>query len=319
MSEINVSPYGSAVGTALVSLLMCDDIQPGSQLGYETAKTIYLYHPLGRKMAEAPITMAQSQARVVTVQESPDEVAEAFEAKWKEIGADKRIHNLMRLTRVYGVSTIFAGSKQTKSNEPLDMQKIWEQELYFNVLDPLNTAGSLVLNQDPTSPDFQKPIAISTNGQTCHPSRCVVMMNEEPIYISYTASGYGFVGRSVYLRALFALKSFVRSMIADDMILTKLGLLIAKQKSPGSVITKPMQLFAAMKRNLLKEAQTGNVLGITIEESIETLNMQNVEGAGSYARGNCLKNVATAAAKTLSADIKPSYVLLTFSPKTMTP
>jgi hypothetical protein len=37
------------------------------------------------------------------------------------------------------------------------------------------------------------------------------------------------------------------------------------------------------------------VLSIDTEESIETLNMQNVDGAGGYSRGNILKDIATAA------------------------
>jgi hypothetical protein len=286
---------GVSLNSSLMKLLMCDDIQPGTDIGYQTAKTIYLYHPLGRKMVESPITMAQSQRRVITVQEAPDEVIEAFEAEWNKMEVDKYIHNLYRLSRIYGIASLVALSDKTEPGSPLDMTKIWDEKLSFNVLDPLNTAGSLVLDQIPTSPEFNRPITVRSNGKTFHPSRFIVAMNEEPVYLAYTNSAFGFVGRSVYQRALYALKSFVRSMIADDMVLTKLGLLIAKQKSPGSIINRGMEKIAGLKRHFLKEAQTGNVLSIDVTEDIETLNMTNVEKAGTYARGNCLKNVATAA------------------------
>jgi len=56
-----------------------------------------------------------------------------------------------------------------------------------------------------------------------------------------------------------------------------------------------MAKVQGLKRALLKQAQTTQVLSIDIEEDIETLDMQNVDGAGSFARTNVLKNVATSA------------------------
>lgn len=292
MSEINIE--GSILSSGLSKLLMSDSIEPGTSPSYQLCKTIFTEHPLGAKMAESPIKMAQAQKRVVTIQESPDEVLEAFEEQWKKDGCDAAILNVMTLSRIYGLATTVAVCDQVAPGSPLDMTKIWDQSLSFNALDPLNTAGSLVLSQIPTATDFQKPVRVMTNGVSYHPSRFVVVMNEQPIYISYTGSAFGFVGRSVYQRALFPLKSFVRLMIANDLIATKLALLIAKQKAPGSIINQAMQKIAGNKRNLLKEGQTGNVLSIDIAEDIETLNMQNVDGAGTFARTNVLNDVATA-------------------------
>lgn len=286
---------GSVVTSALMQILMAEDIAPGSDPDYQLCKTIYVSHPLGQKMAESPISMAQSQQREVTVQDAPPEVLQAYLEQWQARTVDAHIHNVMKLARAYGLSSIVLGCEGKPSNQPLDMWKIWNLPIFFNELDPLNTAGSLVLDQVPTSPTFNKPARVVTNGQEFHGSRYQVVMNEHPVYLSYTSSAYGFVGRSVYQRALYPLKSFIRTMIADDMIATKLGLMVAKQKAPGSVIDKAMAKIAGFKRALLKEAQTGQVLGIDPDESIETLNMQNVDGAGEYSRGNILKNVATAA------------------------
>jgi hypothetical protein len=286
---------GSSLSSALMDVLMAPDIQPGSDPSYQTCKTIYTSHPLGGKMVDAPIKMAQSQKREITVQDAPDEVIEAFEQEWEKIGADGHIRNVKRLSRIYGIAALIMGCKDLPSEQPLEMTKLWELPIFFNALDPLNTAGSLVLNQVPTAADFNKPVNVTVNGQTYHRSRYQVVMNEEPIYLEYTNSAFGFVGRSVYQRALFPLKSFIRSMIADDMVVTKLGLLVAKQKTPGSVVNNVMQRIAGVKRSLLKQAQTGQVMQIDVEESVETLDMQNVDGAGTFARTNIIKNVATAA------------------------
>ena len=168
-------------------------------------------------------------------------------------------------------------------------------KIFFNVLDPLNTAGSLVLNQDPNAPDFMKTTAIAVSGKPNHRSRSIVLMNEAPIYIEFTGSAFGYVGRSVYQRALYPLKSFVNTMETDDMIARKAGLLITKLKAPGSIINNAMQRLSGVKRAMLQEAVTNNVLSIDVAESVESLNLTNIDGAGTFARSNIIKNIATAA------------------------
>jgi hypothetical protein len=290
-----LSVDSSSLGTTLMHILMAPDIQPGSEPSYTLCKELLLTHPLGQKMAESPISLAQSQKRKISVQDAPEEVVTEYEQEWDRLGATGHIHNTMTLSRVYGISAIVLGCEDKPTEDPLELEKLWELPIFFNVLDPLNTAGSLVLNQVPTAPDFNKPATVRVNGQTFHRSRYLVTQNEAPIYLAFTTAAFGFVGRSVYQRALYPLKSFIRSMIADDMISAKLALLVAKQKSPGSVIDQVMGAIAGFKRMLLKRGQTGHVLSIDPEEDIETLNMQNVDGAGKYARGNILKNIATAA------------------------
>src|SRR6185437_1609743 len=281
--------------SALMRIFMADDIVPGANPSYELCKEILLYHPIGAKMAEAPIKMAQSQPRVITVQGAPKEVVDQFLAVAVELRVEANILNLRRLSRVYGVASLVMGCKDVPANKPLDMKELHKLPIYFNVFDPLNMSGSVIMNQVPNTPEFNQVTAVTVSGETYHRSRYRVAMNEEPIYIAYTDSGFGFTGRSVYQRALFPLKSFIKTMIADDMIATKNGLLVGKMKSPGSVVNKVMQAVAAVKRLLLKAARVGQVVTIDPTEEIAALNMQNVDGAGTFARDNILKNAATAA------------------------
>jgi hypothetical protein len=286
---------GSGWGNALTEMLLAEDIQPGDDVSYELCKTIYLYHPLGAKMAESPVSMAQSQRRQISIQDAPDEVVGAFLDEWEKMDVDALIHNWASLSRVYGIASIVMGSDVGSSDKPLDMTKIWKQDIYFNVWDPLNTAGSLILSQIPTSKNFNKPVTVRSNGQTYHPSRFQVMMNEHPVYIAYTNSAFGYTGRSVYQRALFPLKSFVQTMFADDVISLKTSLIVAQQTQPSSVITKEMQQIAGIKRNMLKQARNGNVISVGKDEDVHAIDMTNVDTAGTYARTNILKNIATAA------------------------
>jgi len=294
MSTITVT--GANLGGSLQTLLMADELIPGSDVSYQLCKTIYSYHPLGRKMVDAPIAMAQSQARQISIQNAPEtRVREAFETEWKRVHADKYIAQLGSIARIYGVGSIIIGADGVDSEAELPLDRLGDLKLYFNILDPLNTAGSLVLNQDPNAPDFLKSAAITVAGKPYHRSRSVVLMNEQPVYIEYTTSAFGYVGRSVFQRALYPLKSFVSTMVTDDMVARKAGLIVAKLKAPGSIIDNAMQRMAGIKRQLLKDAQTNNVMSIDLTESVESLNLQNIDGAGTFARTNILKNIATAA------------------------
>ena len=272
----------STLGGEIKRMLEADEMLIGDGPSYELAKSCFLYHPLGRKMAEGPVALAQSQKRRITVGDAPPEVAKQFETEWKRLRSDKHIANVARLARIYGISTLIIGVGENEdADKALDPAALADKDVWFSALDPLNTAGSLVLSQIPTSPNFNKPVTVRTNGKVFHPSRFVVVMNEEPIYLAYTNAAFGFVGRSVYQRALFPMKSYLRSMIANDMIQSKLGMIVAKLVSPSPMVTKEMGLLAALKRAFIKQAKTGNVLTIGTTEGIETLNMQNVDGAGS--------------------------------------
>ena len=275
---------------------MCDDLQPGDEPSYQVCKSIYLWHPLGARMAESPIKMAQSQQREIIIKDSPEEfLRDAFLEEWDELGADENIANLYKTSRIYGIASIATLAEGVPSDRPIDPKRLADLKLGFNVYDPLNTAGSLVLNQNPNDIDFQKFSGIAVSGVPYHRSRTLTVMNEKPVYIAYTNSAFGFVGRSVYQRALFPLKSYINALVTDDMVTRKAGVMIAKMKPVGSIVDNLMASMAGVKRQLLKEAQTNNVISISIDEAIETLNMQNIDGAYGMARRNIIENTATAA------------------------
>jgi hypothetical protein len=290
----------SRTGSKLLAILAAEDIEPGSSPSYEMCKLIYTYHPLGAKLAENPIQMAQSQRRTITVPRGPE--TRLVEAFWKEwdligaVGADTLIRTTMVTARIYGIGSLGVGERgQQDTAEPLDLEKVAKADLFFNIFDPLNTAGSLVLDQDPNSPDFQKPKKIRIGSKEWHLSRCVVMMNEQPVYIEFSNSAFGFVGRSVYQRTLFPLKTFLQSMITDDMVTKKIALLIWMAKSATSAISQRILNILGWKRQQLQGGNTGNVVMIGDSEKVESINFQNLEGAGRFTRENVLKNIGAGA------------------------
>lgn len=293
MAEITLT--GSRLNSSLYDLLMAEDLVPGSDPSYQLCKQIYAYHPLGGKIVDTPIRLALSQEREILIPDSPEErLREAFVRKWLEIGAKSKIENTARLGKIFGASAVIYGAEGTDTEKPIDPADLHKKALYFNTLDPLNTAGSLVLNQDPNSPDFQKPTLVTAAGVKYHPSRGCIFFNEAPLYIQYTTSAYGYTGRSVYQRALYPLKSYVQTMIANDMVSRKVGVLVAKMKPAGSIVDRTMAMFQGIKRNVVREAETDNVISIGIDENIESLNLLNADGALTTARKNILEDIAAA-------------------------
>jgi hypothetical protein len=284
---------GSPLGSPLMKILMADQIELGSSASYEMCKLIYSYHPLGAKLVDVPVELAQSQGRTINIPGSPeDRVRKAFTDEWQKLDADRIIANVVRLARIYGISSVAAMVPDDDPSKPLDFATLARKGITFNVFDPLNTAGSLVLNQNPNSMAFLKPITIQVQGQAYHFTRSCIYQNEDPIYLDYTTSAWGYVGRSVYQRSLYPLKSFLQSMITDDLVTKKAGVIVAKMKPPGSVINNVMQRIAGIKRDMLKEATVGNVLSISIDESVESLNLQNIDNSSKTARKNILENIA---------------------------
>ena len=291
-----LSTNGTSFGNLFNALMTSDEIEPGSSPSYQLAKLIYLFHPLGLKMAESPLRMAQSQQRDVAVPGGPESVKRAFTEQWKKDNASRVIFQHATLARIYGAASSCLVIEDQKSDEPIDYRKLYKQSIAFSLFDPLNTSGSLVLNLNPNTIDFLKvPGGVAVQGAKYHRSRTSVMLNEQPIYLGWTDSAFGYVGRSVYQRALFPLKSFVQSMLTDDLVTLKAGILVEKVAQPGSVIDNVMAYIGAAKRVMLKLARVGNVIQIGDKDDIQSLNLQNLDAAHTTARKHIIENIATAA------------------------
>jgi hypothetical protein len=294
MADISIN--SSSLGSNLMQLLEATDIQPGTDVGYGICKALWEYHPLGGKLVEKPVRLALSKPRIITVDAQPKEMlVEAFEKEARSLGVNAHVRDTMFLKRCYGAAAIVVGAEDIPTTEPIDPWKLADLRLYFNQLDPLNLAGSIVTNQNPNSPDFQKPKNyITAAGQPYHTSRSITVFNGTPIYLSFQSSAFGFTGRSVFLRALYPMRSFIQSMVTDDLVTFKAGLIIAKQKPAGSIVNRAMQMAAGIKRSYLQQGTTGNVLSIDTDEDIGAIDLTNTNTAMTTARDNIIANIAAA-------------------------
>lgn len=286
------------IGDGLRGLLNAGDIATAHGLDYQLCKDLYILHPLGQKMADKPIEIAQSQRRDISIQgagTAADQVKERFEETWTKHLFDELVANTASVSRVYGAGAIGCLQRGIPNSKPLDLKNIWKSEFSFNVYDPLNTAGSLVLNQNPLARDFLHVAEMAVSGESFHRSRSRVLFNERPIYIWYVSSGFGYTGRSVYQRPLLPLKTFIQTMITDDMVSRKAGVIVAKMKQAGSLINQAMRIANGFRRNIVKEAEVGNVINIGVDEEIESIDLKNLSEPFNTARKNCIENAASGA------------------------
>lgn len=279
----------------LLELLENRNIRPGSKVSYELSKLLWIHHPLGGKLVEKPVSMALCKPRARNVKTDPEErVIKRFNEVWDKLNITEKIRDAFFTARCYGAAAIGVGDKTTESINALDKKQLKEEDIFINIFDPLNAAGSMVTTQEPNSPYFQQAnLYLDVSGQLWHPSRTIKIFNGSPIYLAYQDSSYGYTGRSVFLRSLYPLASYLKTMEANETIADKVALIIAKVASNSSVISGIMQKIGSIKRAFVKSGKNGNVLQITDKDSIESLDLKNVDGPLKLARDNIISDIAS--------------------------
>nr|MCD3721848.1 hypothetical protein [Escherichia coli] len=187
MAEIEIT---GGLGSALMRILEAEEIQPGTDIGYELCKLLWQFHPLGGKLVEKPILMAMCKPRQYNVETDPDErVVRRFQEVWERMRVNEKIKNLFFLSRCYGAAAIGVGTDSVSCREPLPTFGLTEEDVYINAWDPLNASGSMVTDQNPNSPFFQEANKrLKIGGKDWHPSRTLKIFNGTPIYLEFQSS-----------------------------------------------------------------------------------------------------------------------------------
>lgn len=291
MAEIQIN---TNLSSELMQILDSDAIKPGTDVGYNTCKLLWQFHPLGGKLVEKPINMAMCKPRSYNVETDPDErVVRQFREVWERMGLNEKIKNLFYVSRCYGAAAIGVGTDGVTCKDPLPTFGLREDDVYINVWDPLNAAGSMVTDQNPNSRFFQQANAtLKIASKSWHPSRTLKIFNGTPIYLEYQNSTFGFTGRSVFQRVLYPMKSYIGTMVANNLVAKKAGVLVAKTEQNGSVASGIMAAATGKKRENVKFSENEGVLSIGTKDDIESLNLQNIDKALSTARDNIISDIA---------------------------
>ncbi|MFZ4221343.1 hypothetical protein ACEV6Q_26375, partial [Enterobacter ludwigii] len=247
MAEVQ---FDNLVSSGLAKILDADEIKPGDDVGYKLCKDLWMFHPLGGKMVEKPIMMALCKTRTYEVETDPGErVVRRFTEVWERMKIEEKIRNLFFHSRCYGAASIGVGTHSEVSSDPLPDFGLKEEDVFINVWDPLNISGSAVTSQDPNSAEFQEPKStLQVTSKKWHPSRTQTVFNGTPIYLEYQPSTFGFTGRSVFQRCLYPMKSFISTMVANNLAAQKCGVIVAKTQQNGSILDGFKSVVTGKKR-----------------------------------------------------------------------
>src|SRR5580692_3692570 len=123
---------GAAFNGPLAEFLASGGILPGEEPGYQLCKTIYVYHPLGAKMVDAPIKMAMSQPREINIPlPSEERLREAFQEQWEADSMDTYIAQLAGTSRTYGIGSMAMIIEGMDSKSPMPLDKLYEKNISF--------------------------------------------------------------------------------------------------------------------------------------------------------------------------------------------
>ena len=245
-------------------------------LSYQECKEIYRFWPLGKRIASALPNFALSAPREIIFKNSPPEVVDEFLKLEKELNIDRIIRQCCIYSRIYGVSALFAVSRNVKPEEALTARLVWDNGVYFNVLDPLNIAGYYV-NQDATSWSYQRVENIRIRGSAiCARNRATLIFNDLPLYIQFTPSTFSFSGPSVYQNMTGLIKSWNRCVIALERLSTKAASIIVKSNSMSHASGIN---YAAIQRNLelIRNMENDGIAGLDDKGEIEFFQLSGVE------------------------------------------
>ena len=169
MSEVLIN--GSGLSSELMTLLSAQGIEPGTPAGYQLCKLIWEYHPLAGKLIEKPILLALSKPRSINIDAEPkDMLVDAFKKEWDSLDATQHIRDVTYIKRVYGAAAIVYGADEIPTTDPIDPWQLPYLNIYFNQLDPLNLAGSIVTNQNPQCARLSKAKKLYYGGWSALPS-----------------------------------------------------------------------------------------------------------------------------------------------------
>ena len=242
-------------------------------LSYEECRDIYRFWPLGKRVASALPNFAMSAGRKFIIKDAPPEVIDKLEKTAQDMGIEQIVNNTCIYARIYGLAFIYLANKNTP-DKPFLYKDILEPH-NFNILDPLAMGGSVRIDIDPTSPNFNKPVDYRIKGNLVHSKRIFYCTNDIPLYYKWNPSSYSWSGPSIYQNMTLLIRSWNRSIIAIQRMATKAASIIVKRKDisyDSGISLKALKYNLEMIRNM----ENDGIAGIRVGEEIEFFQLTGI-------------------------------------------
>lgn len=246
-------------------------------LTYMECRDIYRYWALGKRMATALPNFAMSAGREIKCGFDIPEANKALENASQDLDIEGVTYMASVYARIYGISFIYASSN-VDSKKAIDYGYIQSGKPFsFNILDPLSAGGQIIVDTNPLSPTFNKPIDLRIQGKAVHNQRLCICTNDIPLYLKFTPSNFSFSGPSIYQNMTLLIRSWNRAIISIQRLATKASALILKAKDSGSVTNAIAN--NAMQKNLefIRRIENDGIASIKVGEELEFFNLTGVK------------------------------------------
>lgn len=246
-------------------------------LTYEECRDIYRYWPLGKRVASALPDFAMSVSREFFVKDAPEEVNAKLQETANDMEIDQIVKKAALYARIYGLSSLFATQEGNKdASSPITYKDVQENDIVFNILDPLSMGGSIQIDNDPLSPTFSKPIDIKIRGKSVHTQRIEILYNDIPLYYKFNPSSFSFSGPSIYQNMTLLIRSWNRGIIALQRLATKAAAMVKTTKESTNV-TGFSQTAAAKNLELIRSMENDGIASLRSGDTIEFFNLTGVQ------------------------------------------
>lgn len=253
-------------------------------LSYKDCQNLYSYIPLAKRIVNLPIKIAINNMNIKWGSE--DEYKDEEGLKDIDINYIKTLcTDYISKVRLYGYSVLLPlVGPEDNASKPLMKSEIYDKEIRYNILDPLNM--TVTIDNNPASYNFKRITSMRVNnGPLIHTNRALALNNRlNNLYLQYNNASYNYVGLSE-LQSCYCLMNVIATAITsmERQLMHSSLMVVEEEKGSTNVNTQSMtaqaDLLSQVKQDsvvLLRNGLKLNQFQLsnfdTITNSIDSIN-----------------------------------------------
>lgn len=247
-------------------------------LSYKDCQNLYSYIPLAKRIVNLPVKIAINNMNIKWGSE--DEYKDEEGLKDIDINYLKTLcTDYISKVRLYGYSVLLPlVGPEDNANKPLMKSEIYDKEIRYNILDPLNLTVNI--DNNPASYNFKRITSIRVNnGPVIHSNRALALNNRlNNLYLQYNNASYNYVGLSE-LQIAFPLINLLATSITsmERQLLHSSIMVVEEEKGSTNVNTQAMSTQA----DLLSQVKQDSVVLLRNGLKLNQFQLNNFDSIGN--------------------------------------
>lgn len=210
-NNLSAAPSTAVTSTSKDGRLESDLYRP---LSYKDCQNLYSFIPLAKRVVNLPVKIAINNLNIKWGNE--DEYSDVEELNYIDINYIKSLCiDYVTKVRLYGYSVLLPiVGPEDEVNKPLIKSEIYDKEIRYNILDPLNL--SIDIDNNPASYNFKRITRIRINtGPEIYKNRALALNNRlNNLYLQYNNASFNYVGLSE-LQTCYCLINVIASAVSS--------------------------------------------------------------------------------------------------------